>query len=282
MPTIFTRIIDGEIPGTFIWRDDRCVAFLSINPLAHGHVLVVPIAEVDHWIDLPAGDVAHLIEVSHVIGHAQQAAFAPERIGLIIAGYEVPHVHVHVIPTTSMADLSFANAAASVEPGGAGVGRRGLRAELRAARSHRGRRTGRRVRSATRLAAASARAALAPLASLGLSGGASSIEVLAPVADVVHVGRHRCASSAGCSAPARAGRPARRGPGWPGRARSSHAVGGRITGIRSWTGAIVSLAAVVMIVHECSLGASAPGFGSRHVSHSPAKASGSPSRRWMK
>ena len=133
MPTIFTRIIDGEIPGTFVWRDERCVAFLSINPLAHGHVLVVPIAEVDHWIDLPAGDVAHLTEVSHAIANAQQAAFAPERIGLIIAGYEVPHVHVHVIPTTSMADLSFANAAASISREELESAAEALRAALRTA-----------------------------------------------------------------------------------------------------------------------------------------------------
>ena len=53
MATIFTRIIDGEIPGTFVWRDDQCVAFMSINPMATGHVLVVPIDEVDHWIDAP-------------------------------------------------------------------------------------------------------------------------------------------------------------------------------------------------------------------------------------
>ena len=51
MATIFTRIIDGEIPGTFVWRDEYCVAFMSINPMAHGHTLVVPIEEVDHWVD---------------------------------------------------------------------------------------------------------------------------------------------------------------------------------------------------------------------------------------
>ena len=54
MATVFTRIIQGEFPGTFVWRDDRCVAFLSINPMAHGHTLVVPIEEVDHWIDAVA------------------------------------------------------------------------------------------------------------------------------------------------------------------------------------------------------------------------------------
>lgn len=114
MPTVFTRIIDGDIPGTFVHRDDRCVAFLSINPMAHGHTLVVPIAEVDHWIDLPDDLAQHLFRVAHRIGRAQQRAFGCDRVGLIIAGYEVPHTHLHVIPTTEMGQLSFANAAAGV------------------------------------------------------------------------------------------------------------------------------------------------------------------------
>ena len=115
MPTIFTRIIDGEIPGTFVHRDEHCVAFLSINPMAAGHTLVVPVAEVDHWVDLPTDLAAHLFEVAHRIGRAQRVAFPCERVGMIIAGYEVPHTHIHVIPTSSMSELSFANAAASVE-----------------------------------------------------------------------------------------------------------------------------------------------------------------------
>ena len=112
MGTVFTKIIEGEFPGTFVWRDEQCVAFLSINPMAPGHVLVVPIEEIDHWIDAPPELAAHLFDVAHTIGRAQQAAFDCERIGLIVAGYEVPHTHVHVIPTSSMAQLSFANAAA--------------------------------------------------------------------------------------------------------------------------------------------------------------------------
>ncbi|MGD9999725.1 MAG: HIT family protein [Ilumatobacteraceae bacterium] len=115
MPTVFTRIIAGEIPGTFVHRDERCTAFMSINPLAHGHVLVVPIEEIDHWIDLSPALSAHLFDVAHRIGRAQQAAFGCDRVGLIIAGYEVPHAHVHVIPTTSMGQLNFANAASSVD-----------------------------------------------------------------------------------------------------------------------------------------------------------------------
>lgn len=110
MATIFTRIINGEIPGIFVHRDEHCVAFLDIRPLAHGHVLVVPIAEVDHWIDLEPSLSAHLFAVAQRIGQAQQRAFACERVGLIIAGYEVPHTHLHVIPTTHMGQLNFASA----------------------------------------------------------------------------------------------------------------------------------------------------------------------------
>lgn len=110
MATLFTRIIDGDIPGTFVWRDDRCVVFLSIGPLRTGHALVVPRAEVDHWIDLDPADVAHLAEVAQVIGRAQMAAFSPVRIGVIVAGLEVPHTHVHVIPIGSESDLDFARA----------------------------------------------------------------------------------------------------------------------------------------------------------------------------
>lgn len=114
MATIFTRIIDGEIPGTFVHRDDRCAVFLSINPLAHGHALVVPIAEHDHWVDVPADLAAHLFAVAHRVGRAQARAFRCERVGVIIAGYEVPHTHIHLVPTNDMRELNFANAAASV------------------------------------------------------------------------------------------------------------------------------------------------------------------------
>ena len=115
MTTIFSRIIAGEIPGTFVHRDQRCVAFMSINPLARGHVLVVPIEEIDHWIDASPDLCRHLFDVAHRIGRAQERAFGCARVGLIIAGYEVPHAHIHVIPTEHMGQLSFANAATSVD-----------------------------------------------------------------------------------------------------------------------------------------------------------------------
>jgi histidine triad (HIT) family protein len=115
MTTIFTRIIRGEIPGTFVYTDEACVAFMSINPMADGHVLVIPRDEVDHWVDLSQYMASHLFEVSHRISKALQQAFPCERVGLIIAGYEVNHCHIHLIPTNNMGQLSFANAAASVE-----------------------------------------------------------------------------------------------------------------------------------------------------------------------
>ncbi len=115
MPTIFTRIIDGQIPGTFVLRDARCAVFMSINPLARGHALVVPIEEIDEWIDAPQDLNDHLFAVAYRVGRAQRAAFGCARVGLIIAGYEVPHAHIHVIPTNSMHELSFANAASTVD-----------------------------------------------------------------------------------------------------------------------------------------------------------------------
>jgi len=116
MPTLFTRIIRGELPGRFVWRDAQCVAFLSIGPLQRGHTLVVPIREVDHWLDLPPEEAAHLMRVSQKIGQALQAAFAPVRVGLMIAGLEVPHVHLHLVPIHELRDLDFARAERNPDP----------------------------------------------------------------------------------------------------------------------------------------------------------------------
>lgn len=116
MPSIFARIIEGELPGVFVWKDPQCVAFLSINPMHPGHTLVVPRAEVDHWIDLDPEVNAHLMRVAQQIASAQQRAFAPVRVGLMIAGLEVPHVHLHVVPIDGMEDLDFGNADSAPDP----------------------------------------------------------------------------------------------------------------------------------------------------------------------
>lgn len=109
MPSVFSRIIAGELPARFVWQDEHSVAFLSIRPLRPGHTLVVPRLEVDHWIEADPALVTHLTKVAQVIGRAQMAAFKPARIGLMIAGLEVPHLHIHVVPIRGMQDLSFAN-----------------------------------------------------------------------------------------------------------------------------------------------------------------------------
>ena len=133
MATIFTRIIDGELPGRFVWRDDRCVAFMSINPLQPGHTLVVPIEEVDHWLDLDPELLAHLTEVAQTIGQAIQRAFQPIKVGLMLAGLEVPHTHFHLVPIRGMHDLDFANADPDADAEALENAAQRIRAELRAA-----------------------------------------------------------------------------------------------------------------------------------------------------
>jgi histidine triad (HIT) family protein len=116
MPTIFSRIIDGEIPGRFVWRDADVVAFLTIEPFSPGHTLVVPRAEIDHWIDMPPALNARVFDVARVVGQAIQRAFNPRRVGLLIAGEEVPHAHVHVIGFDDVRQLSFAAADRNAKP----------------------------------------------------------------------------------------------------------------------------------------------------------------------
>lgn len=110
MTTLFSRIIAGELPGSFVYRDEVAVSFLTISPITTGHALVVPVVEVDHWLDLDEETVAHLTVVARKIGRAQMEVFDAPRVGLVIAGLEVPHTHLHVVPMRSMADLDFGNA----------------------------------------------------------------------------------------------------------------------------------------------------------------------------
>ena len=130
MATIFTRIIEGDLPGRFVWRDERSVAFLSINPMQPGHTLVVPIEEIDHWLDLDPELVGHLNQVAQTIGQAQMLAFSPQRIGLMIAGLEAPHTHLHLIPMNAVHDLDFANAEAQPDPTGLDAAAAAIRTAL--------------------------------------------------------------------------------------------------------------------------------------------------------
>jgi diadenosine tetraphosphate (Ap4A) HIT family hydrolase len=110
MATVFTKIINGEIPGRFVYEDDDVVAFLTIAPITQGHTLVVPRAEIDQWQDVDAPAFNKVMGVSQLIGKAVCNAFDVERAGVIIAGLEVPHLHVHVFPARSLSDFGFANA----------------------------------------------------------------------------------------------------------------------------------------------------------------------------
>ena len=131
MASIFTRIIQGELPGRFVWRDERAVAFLTIQPLKPGHVLVVPIEEVDHWLDLEPDLARHLLDVSQTVGKAVDRAFEPAKVGLIIAGLEVSHVHLHVTPIHALQDLNFANADPNPDPKEMDAAAEKIRAALR-------------------------------------------------------------------------------------------------------------------------------------------------------
>lgn len=111
MATIFTKIINGDIPGTFVYQDDVCVAFLDVSPMTEGHTMVVPREEISHWIDADQDLLDHLMAVSRKVGRAQQEAFDCERIGVMIQGYEVPHLHIHVWPTNKIADFDISDRA---------------------------------------------------------------------------------------------------------------------------------------------------------------------------
>jgi diadenosine tetraphosphate (Ap4A) HIT family hydrolase len=110
MSTLFTKIINGDIPGKFVWKDDEVVAFLSIGPLADGHTLVVPRQEVDRWTDAPADLWQKLTAVAQTIGKVQVETFGAPRAGMIIAGFEVDHLHLHVWPAHSEAEFDFKKA----------------------------------------------------------------------------------------------------------------------------------------------------------------------------
>jgi len=115
MSTVFTKIIAGDLPGHFVYRDEKAVAFLSINPIRPGHTLVVPTEEVSHWVDLEPDLNAHLMRVSQKVAKAQMEVFTPQRVGVMIAGFEVPHTHIHVVPIDHEGQLSFSHAARTVD-----------------------------------------------------------------------------------------------------------------------------------------------------------------------
>jgi len=107
MTSLFTRIIDGELPGHFALKDQHCVVFMTIAPITEGHALVVPRQPVDHWIDMAPDLNAHVFNIARQVGLAQRKVFGTDRVGLVIAGFEVRHCHLHCIPANEMGNLNF-------------------------------------------------------------------------------------------------------------------------------------------------------------------------------
>ncbi|MGL6236807.1 MAG: HIT family protein [Segniliparus sp.] len=116
MASVFSAVIAGDLPGYFVWQDEDVVAFLSNAPISTGHTLVVPRAEVDNWQTVDPELFAKVIRVAQTIGQAVVQAFGSPRAGQLIAGFEVPHLHVHVFPAWGLGDFSFENADRSVTP----------------------------------------------------------------------------------------------------------------------------------------------------------------------
>ena len=109
MPSIFTRIVNGEIPCYKVAEDDRFFAFLDINPLKEGHTLVIPKKEVDYIFDLEEDILADMMVFSQKVALAIEKVVPCNRIGVVVLGLEVPHAHIHLIPIDSEADVRFSN-----------------------------------------------------------------------------------------------------------------------------------------------------------------------------
>ncbi|MEJ6550768.1 HIT family protein [Corynebacterium sp. USCH3] len=133
MASVFSSIISGDLPGRFVYRDDTVAAFLTIEPVAYGHTLVVPVEEVDKWTDIEPDLWAHLNEVAQHVGAAIVDQFDVPRAGYLIAGFEVPHAHIHVFPAADMSgyDLSKALGMNDTDPDQMDAAAEKIRAGLR-------------------------------------------------------------------------------------------------------------------------------------------------------
>jgi histidine triad (HIT) family protein len=107
MPTLFSRIVAGEIPCHKIAEDDRFLAFLDIMPLAQGHTLVIPKLEVDRFFDLPDDLLSDINVFARDVALKLERTIPCERVGVAVIGLEVPHAHVHLIPLNGVADINF-------------------------------------------------------------------------------------------------------------------------------------------------------------------------------
>jgi diadenosine tetraphosphate (Ap4A) HIT family hydrolase len=130
VPSVFTKIINGELPGRFVYRDDEVVAFLTIAPVRPGHTLVVPVREIDSWLDIPDDLRDRLFAVSQRVGAAIDRAFRPKKVAMLLLGLEVPHAHVHLLPIDSEAQVDFSKADTSADPAALDEAADRIRAEL--------------------------------------------------------------------------------------------------------------------------------------------------------
>ncbi|WP_026546131.1 HIT family protein [Paenarthrobacter nicotinovorans] len=133
MSTLFTKIINGEIPGRFVWKDQDVVAFLTIAPITPGHTLVVPREEVDSWTHASPELLARVMDVAQSIGKVQEELFDAKRVGVLMEGFEVDHLHVHVWPAYSTADFEIHNVDHNPDPAVMDATAVKLRAALRSA-----------------------------------------------------------------------------------------------------------------------------------------------------
>jgi diadenosine tetraphosphate (Ap4A) HIT family hydrolase len=130
VPSIFTKIINGELPGRFVYRDDEVVAFLTIAPVRPGHTLVVPIQEIDSWLDIPDSLRDRLFAVSQKVGAAIDRAFRPKKVAVLLLGLEVPHAHIHLLPIDSESQVDFSKADNAADPAALDEAAERIRAEL--------------------------------------------------------------------------------------------------------------------------------------------------------
>jgi histidine triad (HIT) family protein len=107
MASIFSKIIAREIPGYIVAEDERYIAFLDINPLVHGHVLVVPKMEVDYIFDIDDEPLGGLMIFAKKVAIAVKKSVSCRRVGVAVIGLEVPHTHIHLVPMNSMGDINF-------------------------------------------------------------------------------------------------------------------------------------------------------------------------------
>ncbi len=116
MPSVFTRILQRELPGRFVYEDDDCAAFLTIAPVTPGHTLVVTRREVDDWLELTPDERSALWSACAIVGKAIDQVFHPGKVAAMLIGLEVPHVHVHLVPINSESQLDLSKADPNTDP----------------------------------------------------------------------------------------------------------------------------------------------------------------------